>query len=106
VAIAAIIASELLQCVDRAAVPGVHPGRAAEPVAVVEGLLTAIPILPFDLVVARIHRAAVGPARGQGRVGRRPHLLIAVTAIAAGHRVATRGERTFPRIPGLATVRW
>jgi predicted nucleic acid-binding protein len=33
-------------------------------------------------------------------------LIIAATAIAAGFRVATRDERSFPRIPGLATVVW
>ena len=33
-------------------------------------------------------------------------LLIAATAIAIGYDVATRDERSFPRIPGLAVLRW
>jgi predicted nucleic acid-binding protein len=56
-----------------------------------------------------VHRAA--PA---GRRARREacverllerDLLIGATAMARGHSVATRDERSFPKIPGLVIVR-
>jgi len=36
-----------------------------------------------------------------------PHdLIIAATAIAKGYAVATRDERSFPKISGLNLLRW
>lgn len=41
------------------------------------------------------------------RVPVRPHdLLIAATAMARGHKLASRDERSFPKIAGLSLVRW
>lgn len=100
--IAAITASELLH--------GVHRARAgkirAQREAFVERLLEHLPVLPFDLVTARLHARVWAELAARGvTVGERD-LLIAATAMARGHRVATRDGRSFPRIPGLDVVIW
>jgi predicted nucleic acid-binding protein len=102
VAIAAITASELLH--------GVHRLRAAASRAraerFVENLLALVPVVPFDLDVARVHArldaelAAAGTTVGDG------DLLIAATAVAWDYRIATRDLRSFPRIKGVDLVRW
>jgi predicted nucleic acid-binding protein len=99
-AIAAVTASELLHGVHRAASQAQRQRRESY----VERLLSVLPVLPFDLVTARIHASlwASLAARGAG-VGAHD-MLIAATAIAAGYRVATRDRRSFGRIPGLAVL--
>jgi tRNA(fMet)-specific endonuclease VapC len=101
-AISAITASELLHGVHRATTPA----RRSQREAFVEGLLTRLPIISFDLVTARIHaRLSAELALKGTAVG--PHdLIIATTAMARGHAVATRDERSFPKIPGLSLHRW
>ena len=97
VGIAAITASELLHAIHRAATSAQRHRRET----FVERLLAALPVVPFDLVTARIHASLWAHLAAKGAtVG--PHdLLIAATAIAAGYRVATRDRRSFGRIPGL-----
>jgi predicted nucleic acid-binding protein len=102
VAIAAITASELLHGVHRAAKAGQRTQRQA----FVEQLLSAMPVLPFDLVVARIHALIWAQLAAKGVSVGAHDLLVAATAIAAGYRVATRDERSFPRIPGLLVEIW
>ncbi len=101
-AISAITASELLHGVHRAATPG----RRSQREAFVEGLLSRIPVLSFDLIMARIHaRLSAELALKGTAVG--PHdLIIGATAMAKGYAIATRDERSFPKIPGLALRRW
>lgn len=100
-AISAVTASELLH--------GVHRVRAAQRAATeafVEGLLLEIPVLPFDLLAARVHARLWADLAAKGaRVGERD-LIIAATALAQGSELVTRDERSFRRIPGLAVVRW
>lgn len=102
VAIAAITASELLHGVHRAK----PASRRARREAWVEAVLERLPILPFDLTVARHHAAlwALLAERG-GAIGAHD-LLIAATALAHGYAVATRDARSFPRVPGLTVRRW
>lgn len=73
VAIAAVTASGLLH--------GVHPAKGVRQrsrrEAFVEHLLSHLPVIPFDLTVARIHA-----------------------------RVATRDDRSFPCISELKVMRW
>ena len=101
-AISAVTASELLHGVHRARTPAQRSRREAY----VEGLLAHLPVIPFDLVTARIHaRLAADLAVKRVVVG--PHdLMIAATAMAKGYDVATRDERGFPNIPGLSLLRW
>jgi len=100
VAIAAITASELLHGVRRAATTGQRQRRET----FVESLLAALPVLPFDLVTARLHASLWADLAERGAIVGAHDLLIAATAIAAGYRVATRDRRSFRRIPGLEVV--
>ena len=101
-ALSAIAASELLHGVHRTKKTAQRHQREA----FIEGLLARLPVVPFDLVAARIHARIWAQLAAKGvTVG--PHdLLIAATALAVGFGVATRDERSFPRIPGLALERW
>jgi tRNA(fMet)-specific endonuclease VapC len=100
VAIAAITAAELLHGVHRAATPAQRQRRET----FVERLLAALPVLPFDLVAARLHASLWAALAGKGASVGAHDLLIGATAIAAGYRVATRDRRSFGRIPGLEIV--
>jgi predicted nucleic acid-binding protein len=102
VVIAAITASELLH--------GVHRAKSAKQrtrrEAFVEQLLTALTVIPFDMVVARVHARLWADLATKGINIGAHDLLIAATALATGAPVATRDDRSFPRIPGLTVVRW
>jgi len=102
IAIAAVTASELLHGVYRAA----SGRRRVQREAFVERLLEHLPVLPFDLVTARLHARVWAELAAKGvAVGERD-LMIASTAMAGGHEVATRDTRSFPKIPGLRVVLW
>ena len=100
--ISAITASELLHGVHRASSSALRRRREA----FVEGLLSRLPIIAFDAVTARIHaRMSAELAAAGTPVG--PHdLIIAATAVEKGYAVATRDERSFPKINGLTLLRW
>ena len=102
VGIAAITASELLHGVHRQA----SAVRRARTHALLEQLLVRLPVVDFDLDVARVHAMLSAELRSKGAaVG--PHdLLIAATAVHIGAAVATRDLRSFPKIRGLDVVRW
>ncbi|MBI3183681.1 MAG: type II toxin-antitoxin system VapC family toxin [Myxococcales bacterium] len=102
VALAAITAAELLHGVHRARTASQRARREA----FVERLLAEIPVLPFDLVVARVHATLWAELAAGGEAIGAHDLLIAATAISAGSSVATRDERSFPRVPGLAVLKW
>jgi predicted nucleic acid-binding protein len=102
VAVAAVTASELLHGVHRAATPGQRGRRDA----FVERLLSWLPVLPFDLVAARVHARLWADLAAQGINVGAHDLLIAATALAAGSAVATRDQRSFPRIPELTVHLW
>ena len=101
VALAAVSASELLH--------GVHRAGAAQRgkrEAFVENILATIAVLPFDIRAARVHSRLWADLAARGTpVGERD-LLIAATAVAFGHRVLTRDQRSFPKIPGLDVELW
>ncbi len=101
-AISTITASELLHGVHRTTTTA----RRSQREAFVEGLLSRLPIISFDLITARIHaRLSAELARKGTPVGLND-LIIAATAMARGFDVATRDERSFPKIPGLSLLRW
>jgi len=98
IAISAVTASELLHGLHRAATAAQRHRRQA----FVEGLLAQLPVVPFDLTVARVHAALwAGLARRGVVVGERD-LMIAATAIARNYSLATRNQRSFPKISGLS----
>jgi tRNA(fMet)-specific endonuclease VapC len=102
VAMAAITASELLH--------GVHRLRGAAARAraerFVERVLASIPVVPFDLDVARVHARLDAELSAAGTAVSDADLIIAATAIWLEYRVATRDLRSFPKIKGLAIVPW
>ena len=101
-AISAITASELLHGVHRATTPAQRRRREA----FVEGLLSRLPIISFDTVTARIHARLSAELALRGTPVGAHDLIIAATAMAKGYVVATRDERSFPKIPGLLLQRW
>lgn len=100
VAIAAVTASELLHGVHRAATAAQRSRREA----FVEQILAAVPVLPFDLVAARVHARIWAELAGRGATVGAHDLLIAATALANGSSVVTRDRRSFPRVAGLDLV--
>ena len=100
-AISAVTASELLHGVHR-----VTAAKRATTEAFVEGLLQQLPVLPFNLIAARVHARLWAGLLAKGQLVGERDLLIAATALATGHAVVTRDERSFPRIPGLEIIRW
>ena len=101
-AVAAITASELLHGVHRAD----DEARRSLREAWVEGLLSRMPVIPFDLLAARAHARLSARSRSKGLTVGAHDLLIAATALARGLEVITRDERSFPHIPGLEVVLW
>jgi len=101
-AIAAFSASELLHGLHRLK-GGLKQARAER---FVERLLATLPVVPFDLEVARVH-ARLGADLASRGVAVGPHdLIIASTAVAVDFTVATRDLRSFPKITGLDLKRW
>ncbi len=98
-ALAAITASELLHGVCRADTPA----RALRREAYVEAILSVVPVLPFDLRVARIHARLWAELRSQP-IGAHD-LQIASTALAHSSAVLTANVREFLRVPGLSVTR-
>jgi predicted nucleic acid-binding protein len=101
-AISAISASELLHGVHRARTPAQRNRREA----FVEGLLARLPVIPFDLLAARIHARLSADLAARKIIIGSHDLLIAAAAMTKGYDVATRDERSFPKIPSLSLVRW
>lgn len=101
-AIAAITASELLHGVHR--LRGAVARTRAE--RFVEHLLDVIPVIPFDLDVARIHARIDAELSAAGAAVGDADLMIAATAVWIDYRIATRDLRSFPKIKGLIVARW
>lgn len=102
IAIAAITASELLHGVHRATKPAQRTRREA----FVEHILNELPVLPFDLVVARIHARLWSQLAAKGVSVGAHDLLIGATALAFDFDVATHDKRGFSKIPELRLVTW
>lgn len=100
VGIAAITVSELLHGVHRASTAAQRHRRET----FVERLLAVVPVLPFDLVAARVHASLWAGLAAKGIPVGAHDLLIAATALAAGYRVMTRDRRGFGRVPGLEVL--
>lgn len=100
---AAITASELLAGVCW---PGRPEAQRQASEIFVEGVLSSMPIVPFDLAIARAHARLYAELKSKKVKILEHDLQIAVTALVLGHPVATRDDRSFPRIPGLKIERW
>lgn len=97
VALAAITASELLVGAYRAD----SPERRLLRLAFVEAVLEVVPIVPFDMRVARTHAQIWSQLAGTGQAIGAHDLLIASTALAYNYSVMTDNIREFRRVPGL-----
>jgi tRNA(fMet)-specific endonuclease VapC len=97
-----ISASELLHGVHRA----VDREVKAKRLAFVEGVLTAIPVLPIDLAVARSHSQLWADLAQQGNMIGVHDSWLAATCLAHGLRLATSNLREFKRVPGLDVEKW
>ena len=97
-ALASITASELLAGVHRAD----SPERRLRRETFVEAILAALPVLAFDLRVARVYAALSAQLAAAGQSVGAHDLLIAATALTDGSAVLTHNLRDFERIPGLA----
>lgn len=102
VAISAISASELLHGVHRLKA-GVRRARVE---TLIEGLLSRLPVIAFDLTCVRAHAIMSADLRARGQAVGAHDLLIAATAVALGYRIASRDRRSFPKIRGLDVVYW
>jgi tRNA(fMet)-specific endonuclease VapC len=97
-----VTASELLHGVHRATTAEQRTKREAY----VESILATMPLLPFDLLVARVHAQLDADLAAKGGHLGAHDLQIAATALAYGESLATRDEKSFPKVPGLTVERW
>jgi tRNA(fMet)-specific endonuclease VapC len=100
-AISAVAASELLHRIWRTPSAAQRTRRRN----FVEGVLARFPVVPFDLPVARVHAELTATLLARGRSVGVHDSMIAATALVHGFDVITRDLRSFPKIPGLKTVR-
>jgi predicted nucleic acid-binding protein len=96
IAILSVSASELLLGVERADTVDHRQQRSA----FIESVFADVPVLPFDLNVARVH-ARVGAQLPMAR----HDLMIAATALTYGYAMLTDNLRDFQRVPGLVVQR-
>jgi tRNA(fMet)-specific endonuclease VapC len=101
IAVSAVTASELLHGLYRARTLTQRHRRQT----FVEGLLAQFPVIAFDLMVARVHASLWADLAKRGVTVSERDLMIGATAIAKDYAVATRDERSFPKIPGLKVQR-
>jgi len=102
IAMSAVTASEMLHGVHR--LKGAV-GRAHAQV-LVERLISLMPVIPFDLGVARVHATLSAELAAKGTAVGAHDLMIAATAVALGFTVATCDRRSFQKIKGLALQMW
>jgi len=98
--IAAITAAELLHGVARAQ----PSARRRQRSLYVEGVLSQLEPIEFDLSVARRHAEAWAALGKKGGMIGPYDLLIAATALHHGHSVVTLNLGEFRRVPGLRVV--
>jgi predicted nucleic acid-binding protein len=72
----------------------------------VERVLASVPVVEFDLEIARLHARLDAELAAAGSPVGDAELMIAATAICLDYRVATRDLRSFPTIKGLDVVHW
>jgi tRNA(fMet)-specific endonuclease VapC len=92
-----ITASELLHGVHRAH----DPVRRARRLAAVEALLAALPVLPVDMAVARVHAGLSAYLKQAGTPIGVHDTWIGATCLVHAHVLVTRNVRDFSRIPGV-----
>ncbi len=99
--VAAITVSELLHGLHR--LGGVKRARAQ---AFIDRWLEHLPVVPFDLSIARTHATLAADLGARGARMGAHDLMIAATAVWLGYTVATRARRSFARLPDLKVLYW
>lgn len=97
-----ITASELLHGVHRAGDRSVRARRSA----FVEAILSEFPILPVDILTARIHAELWSDLAGRGESIGGHDLWLAAACLGRGLSLATGNVREFHRVPGLEVEVW
>lgn len=95
-AIAAVTVAELGVGVELAS-----GRRQAARRAFMEAVLESMPVLPYDIAVARAHSALLVAVRAAGRHRGAHDLLIAATASASRRTVVTLDRAGFTDLPGV-----
>lgn len=101
IAMSAVTAHELLRGLARLP-SGVRRARSER---WVETLLSAVPVIEYDLDVARVHAALWAEMSASGRPLGVHDQMIAATAISLGYDLATR-DGAFEAVPDLVIRRW
>ena len=97
-----ISASELLHGVHRATDQAVAARRSA----FVEAVLSAFPVVPIDVNVARAHARLWAHLAAAGTLVGPHDLWLAATCVAYGWTLATANIREFRRVAGLDVEEW
>jgi predicted nucleic acid-binding protein len=101
IAISSITASELLLGIERAT-SAKHRSQREE---FIQSILSELPVLPFDLEVARVHAKVWADLLAIGQMIGQHDLLIAATALVHNFPLITYNLRHFERVPGLVVER-
>ena len=96
VAVAAITIAELWVGVELAA-----KRHKAQRQRFVESISEGLPVLAYDLAVAREHAVLLGIVRQQGRPRGAHDLIIAATARATKRMILSADRRAFTDLPGI-----
>ncbi len=99
-AIAAITVAELLVGVQWAT-----GKRRAARHGFADAVVSAIPIIAYDVRVAHAHAQLLVAARQSGRPRSAHDLIIAATAVASGRTVVTADPTGFEGLPGVELLR-
>jgi tRNA(fMet)-specific endonuclease VapC len=99
VAIAAISVAELLVGVELAG--GKTRKVRSE---LLKEILRVVPIVDYDLAVARAHAQLLFAVRQQGRPRGAHDLIIAATALSSNRSVITADRAAFNELPGVVPV--
>lgn len=104
IAIAAVTVSEILAGIHRAA----DPGRRRKREVFLDAILDAVPVLAFDLRVARTYGRLWADLAAKGQFPGVHDAQIAATALTYGYDILTENTTDFERVEGLGvgTASW
>ncbi len=95
--VSAITVSELLHGVERASTPEIRQKR----LGFVQAIIDDIPTLDFSIHEARHHAKLWADLARKGTLIGPHDMMIAATALAANHQLATLNRAEFQRVEGL-----
>lgn len=98
-AIAAVVVAEL-----EAGVHLTDDRHRARRRAFVDQVVEELPVIPYDLAVAREHGRLLAHTRRSGRPRGQLDLVIAATAAASGRQVVSADVGAFDDLPGVALL--